>query len=156
MDRKEIENLISDYQWMKREITRLDELLYGIGSPGGGGNSGVAQYGIEATLPKGSGLISQVELDNLDRREKKLLQRIIHYKNKIELIELGEDLIEDPVQQVIYSCMMSGMSYRAIGKHVGVSREQVRRLRNDVIYHLCQNGHFCQSWRYLKYQKQSV
>lgn len=157
MDHKELENIISDYKFMKREIKRLEELLWGIG-----GNSsafkgnGVAQYGIEAAMPKGSGLISRAELDILDRREQKLLMRIDRYRNMIEFVESGEESLKEPVQQTVYSCMMEGMSYRAIGKHIGVSREQVRRLRDDVINHLCQNDHLCQNWQYLKYRKQTV
>ncbi|MCT8138631.1 sigma-70 family RNA polymerase sigma factor [Anaerobacillus sp. CMMVII] len=157
MDHKELENVISDYQWLKREVARLEELLWGIGGVSGGSKSiGVAQYGIEAAMPKGSKGISKAELDKLDRREKKILTRIEKYKNMIEFVELGEESLEDPIQQTVYSCMMAGMSYRAIGKHVGVSREKVRQLRDEVINQLCQNCHFCHSWQYLKYKKQTV
>lgn len=157
VDRKELENIISDYKWMKREIKRLEELLFGIGSNYGvfKGN-GVAQYGIEAAMPKGSGLISKAELDHIDRRELNILMRMKKYKNMIEFVELGEESLEDPIEQTVYSCMMEGMSYRAIGMHVGVSREQVRRLRDNTINHLCQKSHLCQSWQYLKYKKQTV
>lgn len=157
IDPKEIENIIRDYHLMKREVVRLDELIRRIPAPvGKGGNDGVAQYGIEATLPKGSGLISKIELDQLDRRERKLLERLERYQSLIEFVEESEELVEDPVHQVIYSCMMEGMSYRAIGKHIGKSREQIRRLRDELMCHLCQSCHFCQNWRYLKYQKQAV
>lgn len=154
MDKKEIENIISDYHWMKREVARLIDLLYGLGGGGSTGGGGMtSQYGIEATLPKSSGLISKAELDEMDQRERKILDRMQKYKDIIELVEFGEEILDEPVQQVVYSCMMEGMSYRAIGKHVGVSREKVRQLRDDIISHLCQNCHFCQTWRYLKYKK---
>lgn len=156
MDPKEIENMISDYHWMKREVVRLDELLFRLGGYSGGGNNGVAQYGIEASMPKGSRLKSRAELDNLDRRERKLLEKLERYKKTIDFVEQSEDYILEPMQQVIYSCMMEGMSYRAIGKHIGVSREKVRQLRDDMINHLCQNCHFCHNWRNLKYKKQLV
>ncbi|MBU9711077.1 sigma-70 family RNA polymerase sigma factor [Evansella tamaricis] len=157
MDPKELENLISDYRWMKREVVRLDELVFRIGGTSGSERSfGVAQYGIEATMPKGSSIRSRAELDDLDNREKKLLKRLERYQSLIKFVEDVEDLIEEPKQQVIYSCMMEGLSYRAMGKHIGVSREQVRRIRDELINHLCQNCHLCQSWHYLKYQKQPV
>ena len=35
--------------------------------------------------------------------------------------------------------MMEGMSYRAIGLHLGISRETVRRMKDEIINQLCQN-----------------
>lgn len=156
MDHKELESLISDYKFFKREIKRLEESLYRLG----GGfatktSNGVAQYGIEATLPKSSGLISKAELDDLDKREQHILKRIMKYQTKVTFIECAEESLTDMTQQTLYSCMMEGMSYRAIGKHLGVSREQVRRLRNDLmchLCHLCQNDQLCHLWHDLKYK----
>ncbi|WP_096435930.1 hypothetical protein [Alteribacter populi] len=157
MDRKEIEEIISDYRLFKREIERLNDLIYGIaGVPSKGRGGLTAQYGEEAAMPKGSGGISQSELDRLDSRERKLLKRMQAYQDKVDFVEAGEEYIEGPLHQIVYSCMMEGLSYRAIGKHAGVSREQVRRLRDEVISQMCQNGHLCRNWQYLKYQKQSV
>ncbi|MGJ9384268.1 sigma-70 family RNA polymerase sigma factor [Salipaludibacillus sp. CF4.18] len=156
MNRKEIEDIISAYRLMKREIDRLDDLIRGIGSGGSSGNNGVAPYGIEATMPRGSKGISQSELDQLDRRERKLLTRMRKYQDKVDFVESAEELLEDPMLQIVYSCMMEGLSYRAIGKHIAISREQVRRLRDDIINQLCQNNNLCQSWQYLNREKQLV
>ncbi|SES02853.1 hypothetical protein [Salipaludibacillus aurantiacus] len=158
MTKKELEEMISDYRLYKREIERLNDLVYGIGVglPSRFGNAGVAAYGVEATMPRGSSGISKSELDKLDKRERKLLYRIQGFQDKVEFVEAAEEMITDPVQQIVFSCMMEGLSYRAIGKHAGVSREQVRRLKDDVLCHLCQNDHLCQNWQYLKYQKQTV
>ncbi|SFP18277.1 sigma-70 family RNA polymerase sigma factor [Salibacterium halotolerans] len=157
MNHKEIENLISDYSLMKREIIRLEELVHGIGGSASPSNDKlIAQYGLEAVMPKGSKEKSQIELKNLDRREQKLLKRIQVYQELIDFIEDAEELVNDTLQQMVYNCMMEGMSYRAIGKHLGISREKVRQTRDDLINHLCQNCQFCQSWRYLQYHKQYV
>ena len=48
----DMEQLIRDYRWMKNEVTRLQLIIYGYQVPM---NSwGVAQYGIDAAMPKGS------------------------------------------------------------------------------------------------------
>lgn len=156
MTNQELEEMISDYRLFKREIDRLNDLIYGIACPPSKGSYFVAGYGIESTMPKGSGGMSQSEFDKLDRREQKLIQRIQAYQDKVDFVESAEELITDPLQQIVYSCMMEGLSQRAIGNHAGISREQVRRIKNDVLCHLCQNDQLCQSWHYLKYQKQTV
>ncbi len=148
--------MITDYRWMKREVSRLEELLGGTSRYSSAKSEGVAQYGDEAGMPKGSGLISKAELDNLDYREQKILIRIKKYKNTIEFVEVGEEYIEEPVQQVIYSCMMEGMSYRTISKHIGMSKDKIRQLRDELITQLSQNSHFRQNLHYLKYKKQTV
>lgn len=38
--------------------------------------------------------------------------------------------------------MMEGMSYRAIGLHLGLSREKVRQMKDNIIDQLCQYCHF--------------
>ncbi|WP_249928301.1 hypothetical protein [Niallia circulans] len=47
-----IAELIRDYRMMKREIERLQRIIYGKSVPMR--SWGVAQYGVEATLPHGS------------------------------------------------------------------------------------------------------
>ncbi|MCY9443217.1 sigma-70 family RNA polymerase sigma factor, partial [Bacillus spizizenii] len=44
--------------------------------------------------------------------------------------------------KVIYDWMMDGMSYRAIGLHLGISRETVRKMKDELINQLCQDCHF--------------
>lgn len=52
MNRKDIENLVNNYHWMVKEVYRLQKVLYG--STISMKNWGVAQYGLEAAMPKGS------------------------------------------------------------------------------------------------------
>ncbi|WP_284386133.1 sigma-70 family RNA polymerase sigma factor, partial [Bacillus safensis] len=93
---------------------------------------GVAQYGIEATLPKGSKGKSQAELRDMDMREERLFKRLRKYEERVYAIEAAASKIEGEKNRVVYDCMMEGMSYRAIGLHLGLSREKVRQSRYFV------------------------
>lgn len=47
MNKKEIEGLIYEYHWRKREVSRLINILYGTSDSYR--SVGIAQYGVEAT-----------------------------------------------------------------------------------------------------------
>lgn len=135
---EEIETLLRDYRWMVKEIDRLERSLYG--SRSSGKSWGVAQYGIEAAMPKGSGGISQVELTALDQREERMIKQIKKLSQKVEAIEQAAEHIEGEMHKVVFDCILEGMSYRAIADHLGVSRDKVRKVKIDIINQLCQNN----------------
>jgi hypothetical protein len=137
-----IENLIKDYHWMIREVDRLEKSLCSSGHSSG--SWGVAQYGIDASLPKGSSSISKVELEVLDNKEERIRKRIKKYENKIKAIESAVDIIEGDMHIAVYDCMLEGMSYRSIAEHLGISRDKVRQIKNEIIHQLSQNNHIRQ------------
>jgi hypothetical protein len=139
---EEIENLLKDYRWMVKEIDRLERSLYG--SVNSGKSWGVAQYGIEAAMPKGSGGISQVELTALDQREERIYKQIKRLSQKVEAIEQAAEHIEGEMHKVVFDCILEGMSYRAISDHLGVSRDKVRKMKIEIINQLSQNDHIRQ------------
>ena len=141
MNRKELENLIYDYHWMKREISRLYQRLYGVTGVAER-NTLIAQYGIEATLPKGSPLRSEVELRLMDLREERQYKRLKYLETRVEAIEKISDHLTDDLHLVIIDCMMDGMSYRAIAAHLGMNREKVREIKDEMLCQICQNCHF--------------
>ncbi|NWF40003.1 sigma-70 family RNA polymerase sigma factor [Bacillus sp. 8A6] len=140
MNKKEIEGLIHNYHWMAKEVQRLQRVLYGTDIPMR--SWGVAQYGIEATLPKGSKGKSQAELRDMDMREERLFKRLRKFEERVYAIEAAASKIEGEKHRVVYDCMMEGMSYRAIGLHLGLSREKVRQMKDNIIDQLCQYCHF--------------
>ncbi|MEC0570728.1 sigma factor-like helix-turn-helix DNA-binding protein [Bacillus spizizenii] len=140
MNGKDIENLINSYHWMVKEVQRLQRVLYGSTIPMK--NWGVAQYGLEAAMPKGSPGKSQAELRQMDLREERLFKRLKYYEERVYAVELGTEKIKGEQHKVIYDCMMEGMSYRAIGLHLGISRETVRKMKDEFISQLCQDCHF--------------
>lgn len=155
MNIDEVEALICEYYWRKAEIQRLQELLYA--------SCGsmvqfklVATYGVEAAMPVGSKGKSMAEYQDMERREERILKQVEKYKNIAVFIELGEVEVEGSLHEVVYSCMMDGMSYRAIAKHLKTNKDKVRKLKNECLRQLSQNRHFRQNWRYLKYHKQII
>ena len=150
MDQKRIEDTISDYHWMVREISRLQSILY---SSPKTRNWGVAQYGIDAAMPKGSSIRSKKELEAMDRREMKLYSRLKRFEKLVEAIEIDGDLLVEDIHQVVYDCIADGMSYRAISRHIGMSREKVRQIKDEILNHLCQNCHSSHIWHVLTSEK---
>ena len=74
---EQIAQLIRDYRWMKNEINRLQRIVYG--STFLMKSWGVAQYGIDAAMPKGSEGKSHDEMDAMDVRERKQIERLETY-----------------------------------------------------------------------------
>lgn len=138
----QIESLLRDYHWMKKEVERLERTIYGYTTPMK--SWGVAQYGIEATLPKGSSGKSQAELRDMDLREERLYKRLEKYKGKVFAIEMAADLLEGEKEKVIYDCMLDGMSYRAIAYHIGTSRNQAKKYKDAILNQLSQKSQFVQ------------
>jgi hypothetical protein len=126
----DITELIRDYRMMKREIERLQKIIYGKSFPMQ--SWGVAQYGIDAAMPKGSPGKSQVELKNMDIREQKQFKRLEEYQRRVIAIESAGDLLEKEIHKIVYDCMLSGMTRQQIAIHLEISRESVDKLRSDV------------------------
>lgn len=154
MELKDIENVISDYHWMSREVDRLESILFG--TSGMRNTRLISQYGIEATLPKGSPLKSDAELAVIDRREQKLLQKLERYSKMTAAVEHDQDLLEDDFHKTIYDCMMDGMSYRAIGKHLGISRGKFYREKETILNTIYQKDQKSQIVQYLREQESDV
>jgi len=87
---------------------------------------------------------SQAELRDIDLREERLFKRLEYFENRVYAIEVAASKIEGEQHKVIYDCMMEGMSYRAIGLHLGISRETVRRMKDEIINQLCQDCRYVQ------------
>jgi hypothetical protein len=135
---EQIEELLRDYHWMIREIVRLERCLYG-SSFSKKRSWGVALYGDEAGMPKGSSGKSQAELVAMDDREERLYKRIRKLVEKVQILELVSDDIHGEMHKVVYDCMLEGMSYRSIAKHLGVSRDKIRQIKDEIISQLGQN-----------------
>lgn len=137
---EQIECLLKDYRWMWKEIDRLEIRLSGYATVSK--SWGVAQYGIEATLPHGSSGKSQAELKDIDIRETRQYERLEKLKNRIYVLEVAVDYIEDEKMKAVYDCLLDGMTYRKIGYHVGMSKNAVWDLKNEIIRSLAENESF--------------
>ncbi|MED4820168.1 MULTISPECIES: hypothetical protein [Bacillus] len=122
----QVEEWIRDYDFMLREISRLSRILNKVEFAG---QKLVATYGDEAGMPRGSAGISQVELRQMDRREKRLhkYESIVHYLDNVM------ENLEEEKHRIVYDCMMEGMSYTAIANHLDCSRDTVRKIKTSII-----------------------
>ncbi|MGN7403414.1 hypothetical protein ACTHO0_26550 [Cytobacillus praedii] len=98
---------------------------------------GVAQYGIEATLPKGSSGKSQVELRDMDIREQKQVARLEEYQRRVYSIESAGNYLDREILKIEYDCMLSGMTRQEIAIHLEISRDSVDKLRFIFELHSC-------------------
>lgn len=137
---EKIEQLIRDYSWMKNEVRRLERIIHGHTVPMR--NWGVAQYGVESTLPVGSSGKSLAELKDADIREERLLKRLDRYQKCVYALEVAAELLDDELHRVVYDCLLDRMSYRAIAYHVGFSRNQAKKTKDAIMNQLSQNGQF--------------
>ncbi|PKR79409.1 hypothetical protein CEY16_05485 [Halalkalibacillus sediminis] len=151
MKLREIENVISDYHWMSREVDRLQQALWG--SIGSKKSEGVAQYGLAAVMPKGSPGKSQPELNAMDRREKKIYKKLQRYDSMTRAVEHDQELLKEDLHKTIYDCMMEGMSYRATGKHLGISRGKFYREKETILNTLYQKDQKSQIIHFLTEEK---
>lgn len=141
MNNRQLEDLIYQYHWRKKELDRISNILWG--SNRNSKSVGVAQYGIEATLPKpNTNLKSVPEMDDMDERDKRLYDRWTCYQSKVAAIEMMIDQLDDEQQQIILDCMMEGMSYRSIADHLNISRTKLGEKKNGMLNHLCQKSQF--------------
>jgi len=137
MNNKQVENLIYQYHWRKKELDRIGSLLWG--SNRSYKSVGVAQGGIEATLPKpNTSLKSHAEMDAMDARERRNYERYIEYEEKVEAVESMIDCLEDEQHKIILDCMMEGMSYRSIADHLNVNRNKIRGMKEEMLCQICQ------------------
>lgn len=142
MSFNDMEQLIRDYRWMKNEVARLQTLIYGYHPPMS--SWGVAQYGIDAAMPKGSSIRSAAEMEAMDLRDKRQWDRLKKYEAYIYAVEKAPDFLAGEKNKIVFDCMLEGMSYRKIGTHLEMSRDKVRDVKDDIISQLCQNDHFRQ------------
>lgn len=126
MEKRKIETALRDYHWMVKEIARLRNVLTGAGE------RIVKQYGIESSMPKGSGTTSDPVHLEVERREK-LWGRVEKLEKKVLLIQSRIHLITDDREKTVLDCMLDGMSYRGIARHMGFSEKHIRNLKDSIV-----------------------
>ncbi|WP_342399604.1 LuxR C-terminal-related transcriptional regulator [Weizmannia sp. FSL W8-0676] len=125
MNKKEIASILRDYHWMINEIQRQRKML----SDEVNGNF-TAQYGIEASLPKGQN--GDPIFREVIRREKKS-RWIEKLEKKVMFIQEHMDCITNEREKVVLECLLDGMSMIAISKHMGLSVRHVQRIKNSIV-----------------------
>ena len=130
--------MINEYRFWKKEVERLERTLYGgyIGSYSGG----VAQYGIDAVMPKGSSIRSARELEQMDTRDRIQYYRLQKLYSYVYALEDAFKVLKDEKLQTIYDLLLDGMTYRQIAEYLNTSKDFVRIKRNEIISQISQDS----------------
>ncbi len=132
-----INDMIRDYRWMKVEIKRLQNILFGESIPMR--NWGVAKYGDEAAMPGGSSIKSRAELEQMDIREEKQYERLIRLERRVYALEYVFQILESELYKTIYDLLLDGMTYRYISTHLALSKDYVQSVKKDIVVQIRQN-----------------
>lgn len=122
----QIYGILKDYYWMIREIQKIDRDLQKTDF------QGVAQYGIEATLPHAVGIVGRAIENEVMRRSKKS-ERMVEYAKKVNFINERLNRVTDDKEKAVLDCMLDGLSLQAIAHHLSISRRQVNYMRDEIV-----------------------
>lgn len=126
MIKGQIEQALRDYHWMVKEIARLRAYLESAGE------RLVRQYGIESDMPKPKGSNTDPVHMEVERRDKQW-DRVAKLEKKVLLIQDRMHLINEERERTVLDCLLDGMSYVAISRHMGLSTRHIQRIRADIV-----------------------
>lgn len=126
MNRKEIEQALRDYLWMMNEIIKEREELQSMVM---GGNV-IAKI---TDMPKAAGGTTSDPVANEVIRRNEKSKRILKLERKVLYIQNRRKVITDEREVAVLNCMLDGMSMKAIGHHMGLSRQHIYRLKESII-----------------------
>lgn len=132
MNQNEIANILKNYHWMLNSIKMMYESLQEVSSK-------TAAYGIEASLPKPQGTNSDPIFNDVIRRSK-YWKKIKDYEEKIKYIQGRLHLITDDREAEVLFWLLEGKSYRWIAQHMGLSKTNIQRIRDSIVYTLSDKG----------------
>ncbi|MEK4343229.1 hypothetical protein NYE77_25075 [Brevibacillus sp. FSL L8-0710] len=120
------EEEIRDYNYMQIEIIRIQRYLRDAGE------GMVAQYGIEAAMPKGQGGTSDKTHAEVARRDRKW-KRLQNLQDTIERIHGAAETITDEQERLVLEALLDGEKNSIIAKEIGVSRQRYYEIKRSVI-----------------------
>jgi hypothetical protein len=125
---------LRSYHWIIKEIDRLDNQLRKVIHINAPQSSLVAQYGIEATLPRGKGLkLSTVSIN--EEKYDRQLKRLENLEEKARKINQALESIVDEKDRTVLECILDGERMNIIAKHVGVSRTRLNEIKRKIVIH---------------------
>lgn len=81
--------------------------------------------------------ISNIEHEGaFDYKSDRQYQRMIHLKSVVEAVERLDQHLRNDLEDTIYDCMLDGMSYRAIAKHLNMSIGKLHELKENMLDHI--------------------
>ncbi|MFE4201107.1 hypothetical protein [Aneurinibacillus aneurinilyticus] len=123
---------LTGYHWMIKEIERLKKDLDKVTITAPEGSALVAQYGIEATLPKGKGK-KMAYLSVSEAQYERKLQRMKSLEEKVRRIQEGAEKVTCEKERAVLDCILDGERMNFIARHVGISRQYLNEIRRKLI-----------------------
>jgi DNA-binding NarL/FixJ family response regulator len=120
---------LRDYRWMADRVAEhyarnRDEDI----------QAATAKYGIEATMPRGSG-VSDPVVREVQKRMREF-ERIRRFEEKLKRIDEAVAKITDERVRAVAEALMDGERLYMIAQQIGVSRSTAYELRKQVVRHL--------------------
>lgn len=125
MKQKEFEEILQNYHWMLNTVKVMRETS-------GDVKNGVAQYGIDAAMPKGKGTTGDVVFNEVVRRSRNW-ERIAEYERKIYDIQKRIDSITEDREAEVLHWLLEGKSMRWIGRHMELSHTNIQKIKSDIV-----------------------
>lgn len=128
-----VEQELKDYNWMVREISRLERRLDDAiqSTPSFSGRL-VAQYGIEAAMPKPQGK-ALASLTMEEKQFDRMVKRLEKLKFQSSTIDKAAESITGQKERTILECILDGVKMNETAYHVGVSRQRLNEIKHEVI-----------------------
>jgi len=120
----DLDTMITDYHWMLNAVKDIRAEIE-IGAK-------TAQYGIEASMPKGQGNTSDpVELE-VTRRAKKI-KRLQEYEMRLWEVQQRIGRVKGIREIQVLDWMLDGKSLRWIGKTMGLSHTHIQNIKDSIV-----------------------
>jgi len=120
---------LRDYRWMADRVAE-----YHARNRDDDVSAATAKYGIEATMPRASGISDPVAREVQKRMRE--WERIKRYEEKLIRIDDAVSRITDERVRAVAEALMDGERLYMIAQQIGVSRSTAYELRKQVIRHL--------------------
>lgn len=123
---------MGNYRWM---VESIKEARYGEQQYMG---AKVAQYGLEASLPKAVGGTSDAVFNEVNRRISGTSQRIKRYEYQVQQIQKRIPFVQGDREIEVLHRLLDGSSMRAVSRHMRLSETTIKRVRETIIEQMTQ------------------
>ena len=126
LNRYTLDTAISNYYWMVNELEkeRAAQAYKG---------ASIAQYGVEATLPKASGVSDPVGREAVNRIGRIKLIDLNEYEDQVKTIEELSVKIIDQRERFVLAKLLQGDSMTQIAKSLNVTDTTIKRIRERIV-----------------------
>lgn len=123
---EEVKQILKDYRWMLNTVKAMRESLKEADG------AAIAQYGIEAAMPKGKGCTGDVVFGEVVRRSRQW-ERIEAYEERIRFVQENLYKVQEARDVEILYWLLEGKSNRWIASHIEISHTHVARIIEEIV-----------------------